>query len=115
MLVIKSPLAIQAICPFGSYTDILGEKIRTGYRLAAADITGEDLFHMIMQRPDIYIGMEGNGIYHSILMVRNQVQAAAALKLELVNQLINRIMLYQTPHFTYQDEVFVASMLQSWG
>ncbi len=115
MLVIKSPLAIQAICPFGSYTDILGEKIRTGYRLAAADITGEDLFHMIMQRPDIYIGMEGNGIYHSILMVRNQVQAAAALKLELVNQLINRIMLYQTPHFTYQDEVFVASMLQKLG
>lgn len=115
MLVIKSPLAIQTICPFGSYTDILGEKIRTGYRLAAADITGEDLFHMIMQQPDIYVGMEGNGIYHSILMVRNQVQAAAALKLELVNQLINRIMLYQTPHFTYQDEVFVASVLQKLG
>lgn len=115
MLVIKSPLAIRTICPFGSYTDILGEKIRTGYRLAAANIIGEDLFHMIMQRQDIYIGMEDNGIYHSILLVQNQVQADAALKLELVNQLINRIMLYQTPHFTYQDEVFVASMLQKLG
>ncbi|MDE7323232.1 MAG: hypothetical protein K2N73_11040 [Lachnospiraceae bacterium] len=115
MLIIRSPLAVLTICPFGSYTDILGEKIRAGYRLTGTNITVEDLWHMMQQQPDIYIGMENSGIYNSILQVQNQVQADARLKLELINQLINRIMLYHTPRFTYQDEVFVASLLQKLG
>lgn len=115
MLIIKRPLVLQTICAFGCYADILGEKIRAEYRLIGTDIAGEELLHMTLHPPEIYIDMQNNKIYNSAMTVWNKVCADNRLRLELINQLLNRIMLYLTPCFTYQDEVFVSSMLQKMG
>lgn len=111
MLITKNPLTLQSISDFGIYSDSLGEKIYGNYQVFAAAIGGEDLIHMTMQEPDIYVGIQNNGPF----LVDNQIHADNHVRLELVNQLINRIMLYDTPEFTYQDEVFVASVLQKLG
>jgi len=108
MVVLKSPLALQSITPFPVYADQLGAKIRGNYQLIGTDITAEELLHMAMMAPELYIGID-SGVFHSNHLMENQI------KLELVNQLLGRILLYGTPQFTYQDEVFVTSMLQKIG
>ena len=111
MLIMKNPLTLQSISAFGIYSDSLGEKIIGNYQVFGAAVTGEDLIHMTMQEPDIYVGIQNNGPF----IVDNQVHADNQVKLELVNRLINRIMLYDSPAFTYQDEVFVTTVLQKLG
>lgn len=111
MLITKNPLTLQSISAFGIYSDSLGEKIIGNYQVFGAVVTGEDLIHMTMQEPDIYVGIQNNGPF----IVDNQIHADNHIKLELLNRLINRIMLYDSPAFTYQDEVFVTSVLQKLG
>ena len=111
MLITKNPLTLQSISSFGIYSDSLGEKIRGNYQVFGTAIAGEDLIHMTMMEPDIYVGIQNNGPF----MVDNQIHMDNQVRLELVNQLINRIMLYDSPEFTYQDEVFVSTVLQKLG
>lgn len=111
MLITKMPLTLRSISAFGIYSDSLGEKIYGNYQVFGTALTGEDLIHMTMQEPDIYVGIQNNGPF----LVDNQIHADNQVRLELINQLINRIMLYNSPEFTYQDEVFVASVLQKLG
>lgn len=111
MLILKNPLTLQSISDFGIYSDSLGEKICGNYQVFGTMIAGEDLIHMTMQEPDIYVGIQNNGPF----LVDNQIHADNQVRLELISQLINRIMLYDSPEFTYQDEVFVATVLQKLG
>lgn len=111
MLITKNPLTLQSISDFGIYSDSLGEKIYGNYQVFGTMIAGEDLIHMTMQEPDIYVGIQNNGPF----LVDNQIHMDNQVRLELINQLINRIMLYDSPEFTYQDEVFVSSVLQKLG
>lgn len=111
MLILKNPLALQSISAFGIYSDSLGEKICGNYQTFGAAVTGEDLIHMTMQEPAIYVGIENNGPF----LVDNQIHVDNQVRMELINRLVNRLMLYPSPQFTYQDEVFVATVLQKLG
>lgn len=111
MLVLKSPLVLQSISAFGTYSDAFGEKIRGNYQIFGMEISGEDLLHMTMQEPDIYVGIENTGPF----LMDTHIHADNQIKLELVNQLVNRLMLYGSLEFTYQDEVFTATVLQKLG
>ena len=110
-MILKSPMKLQNLSVLKMYPDVLGEKIRANYRLIGTDITSEDFWHMTMQEPALFMNLEN----HQTLVVENQVDTKNALKLELANQLLNRILLINSPHFTYQDEVFVTSILQKMG
>lgn len=111
MLILKNPLTLQSISAFGIFSDSLGEKICGNYQTFGAAVTGEDLIHMTVQKPDIYVGIRNDGPF----LVDNQIQVDNQVRLELVNRLVNRLMLYSSPQFTYQDEVFVAAVLQKLG
>lgn len=111
MLTIKAPMRLQSISPIRIGLDLLGEKIAANYQLIGTEITSADLLHMAAREPELFPQMEN----HGILTVENHVHADNQLKLELVNQLINRLLLCFTPQFTYQDEVFVVSVLQKIG
>lgn len=111
MLVLKNPLTLHSISAFGIFSDSLGEKICGNYETFGAAVTGEDLIHMTVQEPDIYVGIKNDGPF----LVDNQIHVDNQVRLELVNHLINRLLLYSSPQFTYQDEVFIATVLQKLG
>lgn len=111
MLTIREPMRLQSISALRTYPDILGEKIAANYQLTGTEITGADLLHMAVQGAEQYVNTEHGGI----LSVETHMHADNRIKLELVNQLVNRLMICFTPEFTYQDEVFVASVLQKMG
>ncbi len=105
------PVAIQSVSPILTFRDILGEKIRGNYLSFGLSIQAEDLVLMTMQPPQIYIE---KGQYDSI-MAEHKMINNNSLKIEMINQLINRIMFFGTTDFTYQDEVFVSSILNKLG
>ena len=111
MLILKNPLTLHSISAFGIFSDSLGEKIYGNYETFGAAVTGEDLIHMTVQEPDIYVGIQNNGPF----LVDNQIHMDNQVRLELVNRLVNRLLLYSSPQFTYQDEVFIATILQKLG
>lgn len=111
MLILKNPLTLQSISAFGIYSDSLGQKICGNYQTFGTAVTGADLIHMTMQEPDIYVAVENNGPF----LVDSRVHVDNQVRVELVNRLVNRLMLYPSPQFTYQDEVFVTTVLHKLG
>lgn len=111
MLILKRPMQLQSISGIQMYSDKLGEKIIANYQLIGMEITSADLLHMMMQEPELFLNSESFGI----MTIENPVHVTNRIKLEMINQLVNRLMLYFSPDFTYQDEVFVASVLQKIG
>lgn len=111
MLTIKAPMRLQSISPIRIGLDLLGEKIAANYQLIGTEITSADLLHMATREPELFLNME----CHSFLTVENRVHTENRMKLDLLNQLVNRLLLCFTPQFTYQDEVFVVSVLQKIG
>lgn len=111
MLMLKSPLQLHSAAQITTVNDQLNEKIRGNYQMLNLSISAQDLFHMTLQEPDIYVAM-GN---EQTMAVENNLISQNNLKIEAVNQFINRIMLLHTDQFTYQDEVYITSFLQKIG
>lgn len=111
MLILKRPMRLQSISGIQMYSDKLGEKIIANYQLIGMEITSADLLHMMVQEPELFLNSES----FSIMTIENPVHVTNQIKLEMINQLVNRLMLYFSPDFTYQDEVFVVSLLQKIG
>ena len=111
MLMLKSPLQLHSAAQITTVNDQLNEKIRGNYQMLNLSISAQDLFHMTLQEPDIYVAM-GN---EQTMAVENNLINQNNLKIEAVNQFINRIMLLHTDQFTYQDEVYITSFLQKIG
>lgn len=111
MMMLKGPLQLYTTTPILTYSDQLGSKILGNYSLLSLSITPQDLLYMTMQEPEIYVGQENN----ATVLVENHISNCHQDNLEFMNQFINRIMLVDTPQFTYQDEVFVSTVLQKLG
>lgn len=111
VLILKKPMQLQSISGIQMYSDKLGEKIIANYQLIGMEITSADLLHMMVQEPELFLNSESFGI----MTIENPVHATNQIKLEMINQLVNRLILYFSPDFTYQDEVFVVSILQKIG
>ncbi len=105
------PVAIQSAFPILTFKDILGEKIRGNYLSFGLSIQAEDLIFMTMQPLKIYIE---KGQYDGIVAEHKTINNNS-LKVEMMNQFINRMMFFGSTNFTYQDEVFVSSMLHKLG
>ena len=111
MLILKRPMQLQSVSGITMYSDKLGEKIIANYQLIGMEITSADFLHMMAQAPEQFL----NTAYYGVLTVENPIHANNQIKLELINQLVNRLMLCFSSDFTYQDEVFVVSVLQKIG
>lgn len=105
------PVAIQSAFPILTFKDVLGEKIRGNYLSFGLSIQAEDLIFMTIQPLQIYIE---KGQYDGIVAEHKTINNNS-LKVEMMNQLINRIMFFGSAGFTYQDEVFVSLILHKLG
>ena len=111
MLMLKGPLQLYTTNPILTYSDQLGSKILGNYSLMSLSITPQDLLHITMHEPEIYVEQENGGT----VLIENHISNTHQDNLEFMNQFINRIMLVDTPQFTYQDEVFVSTVLKKLG
>lgn len=111
MLILKSPLQLRTITPMKLNSERMMERIANNYQMMSLSISPEDLLHMTTLQPEVYVAIENE----NHLLVENQLVQKNETKIEMINQLLNRLQLYHTPMFSYQDEVFVSSVLQKLG
>ena len=111
MLIIKEPIKLKSLSPIVSRSDGFCERMNANYQVLWAKYNPEDLFHLISQPPEVYVG-EGS---MTTVVTQNLNQMNQEVRFEMVHNLINRLMMADSPRFTYQDMVFVQSMLQKLG
>ncbi|MDD2972855.1 MAG: hypothetical protein PHE02_12085 [Lachnospiraceae bacterium] len=111
MLTIREPLNLKSIKPICSTMNPFSEKIRNNYDLFQVKFEEEDLLHLVTQPPEIYLG-EGS---MTSLVQDTRISHTQNVKMEMMNNLVNRIMLMNEQDFTYQDTVFVENILQKSG
>ncbi len=87
-------------------------RITGNYSLMETPVTTEDLLHLSTTPPEIYV-QEG-GQMTSILesSTRNETNIR---KVEILNNVLNRIVLSADAHVTYQDRVFITDALYKLG
>lgn len=85
-------------------------RITGNYSLMQAQITGEELLHIVTRPSDIYL-MEGGGDILSQTTIYNKKED----NLEILNQFLNRIIVENDMPLTYQDRVYISSILRKLG
>lgn len=111
MLTVKAPIELK--CRAGIVPSYEGfvRRITGNYEMMTAAVTGEDLLHLVTEPPEVFFA-EG-----SVSTVINQtnINHNQENKLEVLNQLLNRITVEAGLHMTYQDRVYITDMLQKLG
>lgn len=111
MLIIKAPIPIKYRPALGRGTDYFTERIRADYSLMESNLCPEDLIHMAALPPELYLA-EGDS---ALFLQNNTRYNRQEVKLELVNQMLNRLPAGPSASFTWQDQVFVAAVLKKLG
>ena len=111
MLTVKAPIELK--CRAGIVPSYEGfvRRITGNYEMMSATVTGEDLLHLVTEPPEVFFA-EG-----SVSTVLNQtnIYQNQETKLEILNQLLNRITVDAGMRVTYQDRVYITDMLQKLG
>lgn len=111
MLTVKAPIELK--CRAGIVPSYEGfvRRITGNYEMMSAAVTGEDLLHAVTEPPEVFFA-EG-----SVSTVINQtnINQNQENKLEILNQLLNRITINSGLHMTYQDRVYITDMLKKLG
>ena len=111
MLTIKTNMEFKSLTPICRTSDPFAEKIMGEYKLMRADFDPEELLHLITSSPDIYYN-EGSV---TNLINDNRVVNNQNIKLDVINNMINRIMFSGTVKPTYRDTVYVENVLRKLG
>ena len=111
MLKIKAPIEFKCNTDVTSIGDSFGEHIRANYGVMGAGLNGEELLHLVSRPPEIYLG-EG-GITN--LVNESNIENRQYNKVEIINNFLNRVLVDTDVGLTYQDRVFMTSVLNQLG
>lgn len=100
----------KALKPMSIREEGFFEKIKANYDMLGADFEKEDLLHIVTAPAEVYL--EEGGITN---VVSNNFTNKQEIKLDMINNLLNRITASGTNEFTYQDTVYISNLLKKIG
>ena len=112
MLTISAPIEIKAKTTYLHDPEAFYHRITGNYSLMESRIDEEDLLHIATTPPEIYV-TEGEGI--SSILNLNQHRENNIQKVEIINNVLNRIIASADVNLTYQDRVFITDALYKLG
>ena len=111
MLTLKGPIELKTNRPFTGHCEGFAERIEANYSVMGTKIEAEDLLHMVTSPPEIFIEEGGDvNVMNSSAVFEGQSQ-----KIDIVNNLMNRIVVDADYGLTYQDRVFITNVLTKLG
>ncbi|MCR5509471.1 MAG: hypothetical protein K6F54_00735 [Lachnospiraceae bacterium] len=112
MLTVKAPIEIKARTTYTADHDAFYARITGNYSLMETHLDSEDLLHLSVTPPEIYIQEGGamTSILNSSQTNENNIQ-----KVEILNNVLNRIVMSADAHISYQDRVFITDALYKLG
>lgn len=111
MLTIHTPIELTVNPSMLQLNDNFTERITGNYKILGARLEPEDMLHFLSEPPEIYLAEGG---MTSLVNNQNNVENRT-LKMDVINNVLNRILVSDTYHMTYQDEVFITSILKKIG
>ncbi|MCR5097931.1 MAG: hypothetical protein K6B14_03180 [Lachnospiraceae bacterium] len=111
MLKIKAPIKTTLNPDLCESNESFARRIIANYDQINEFITREDLFHVVTQPPEIF--MMGDGA--SSFLSETEIHNTQLKKVEIINNLMNRILVSADGNLTYQDEVYITNVLHKLG
>ena len=111
MMTIHTPIELTVNPSMLQLHDNFTERISGNYKILGARLEPEDMLHFLSGPPEIYLAEGG---MTSLVNNQNNVENRT-LKMDVINNVLNRILVSDTYHMTYQDEVFITSILKKIG
>ncbi|MDE6640496.1 MAG: hypothetical protein K2K63_08230 [Acetatifactor sp.] len=111
MLTVKAPIELKCNTNMVSSWEKFYHRISGNYEVMSSGIDHEDLLHVMSVPPEIYVGDGGMASLVNNTRIRNNQET----KLEIINNLLNRITLTEQADLTYQDRVYITEVLNKLG
>lgn len=111
MLTLKAPIQLHIAQGLTGNMDTFGERIRGNYNILGARYAPKDLLFLLTAPPEL---PEELGGMTTLVTQQNQVDVRS-VTMDVVNNVVNRILLDGTEQFTYQDQVYITSVLNRLG
>lgn len=111
MLTLREPIKIKASSPIRRRPSLAPEAMKLNYGLISAEVEPEDLLHLVTTPAEIFL-QEG-GVTNFISESASRMHQEN--KIEVINNVLNRILLNENGHYTYQDRVYISSILRKIG
>ena len=111
MLKLRSPIEIKARRSFVKINESFYDRISANYSFLGREIGSEELLHIANTPPEVYLAegdlttVSGNTVINS----RNEE------KLEIINNVLNRIAVSADASLTYQDRAYITDVLNKIG
>ncbi|MBE5826553.1 MAG: hypothetical protein E7307_07940 [Butyrivibrio sp.] len=112
MLTISAPIEVKAKSTYIRDPEAFYHRIKGNYSLMETHIGEEDLLHIAATPPEIYI-QEGEGI--TSIFSRAERNETNISKVNILNNVLNRIITSADVNLTYQDRVFITDALYKLG
>lgn len=111
MLIIKEPIKLNCKEPIHTANEGFCHRITDNYHLMTSNLEQEELLHMVTNPPEIYLAGEENSQIINQTLIFNQKE----MKVEMINNLLNRLSMSQEVYLTYQDKVYIDNVLRKLG
>ncbi len=111
MLTIHTPIELTVNPSVLQLNDNFTERITGNYEMMGARLEPEDMLHFISEPPEIYLAEGGM----TSLVDNQNIFENRTLKMDVINNVLNRILVSDTYRMTYQDQVFIESVLKKVG
>jgi len=111
VLTLKEPIKLNSLRGILTASDILSEKIRANYDLLSTQFSPKELLLLLTASPEFSEDMGGM----TTIAANTNIQNSQNLKLDVINNVINRILMSEHVDFTYQDQVYITTVLSKLG
>lgn len=111
MLTIHTPIALTVNPSVLQLNDNFTERITGNYKLIGNGLEPGDMLHFMSEPPEVYLAEGGM----AALVENRTIYENQNLKLDVINNVLNRILVSDTYRMTYQDQVFIRSVLNQIG
>jgi hypothetical protein len=111
MIKLQAPIELKTRTDFVKDNEGFTERIAGNYSLMGLEIGAEELLHIVNSPPEIYVA-EGDAttiVGNTLISNRNEE------KLDIINNMLNRIMLSVNTGLSYQDRVYITDVLHKIG
>ncbi|MCI6631257.1 MAG: hypothetical protein MSH20_10695, partial [Lachnospiraceae bacterium] len=111
MLTVKAPIELKCTGLVLSSGEDFCHRITDNYQMISAAVSGEDLLHLVNTPPEVFLAESG------MTSVSNQMNLyhSQENKIEIINNLLNRILVSGEGILTYQDRVYITNTLRKLG
>ncbi len=111
MLKLKAPIQLHTVKSLCNSADAFAERIKGNYSLLGAHFTPKDLLFLLTAPPEL---PENLGGMTTLVSQQSNVDMSS-ISVDVISNVVNRIMLDGTSSFTYQDQVYITSVLNRLG